>query len=560
MSKLTKPSLVGQTYTLTFDSNTGTGAIPESRTLKVGEKTTLPIASTLSKTGAGLTHWSESSDGSDTNLTVGSSFTMPARNVTLYAKWTDDVYVVSFDGGNKTSGTLPDIMLVNDGDTATIPGVGSLEKVVDNESLSFVGWNTSDDKSGTFYSASDTITISGASVHLYASWKDITFVSPLGDDSTGKGTKSKPYKSIEKAITESLDYSEIRIANGTYNTTSTLNLKNAMDIKGSYDSNTWVQNLDGFQTEILSSQSVGILCDTKIKPFVVEGLKLVVDPSSSVNGIELEECPNATIRNNYIKVIYTSNGTTRGIVINATLNTSNATIESNIVYSEAGRYTYGIFISYLRDGSTLEINNNVIHAVKINSMNGAPTSIYINAGSGTKTLNVRNNTMVFGRHNPDTSSALGESDGSNASTLNVYFDNNIVFGATAVDGTYPTAGIYQGNNSTWNLVSLKNNNFFQLNSMLVSLKNSQDYTTIVDLENGVGAAATDNISVDMIAGGYFQDPNNMDYSLSATAPTSISEGGLKGDDLGWGFSKDILGQTRTGSLGTGWSMGAHEKD
>lgn len=50
-----------------------------------------------------------------------------------------------------------------------------------------------------------------------------------------------------------------------------------------------------------------------------------------------------------------------------------------------------------------------------------------------------------------------------------------------------------------------------------------------------------------------------DYRLDDSSPASIRTGGIDGTS-GFGFTTDFLGTARTGSSGTGWSVGAFEKD
>ena len=51
-----------------------------------------------------------------------------------------------------------------------------------------------------------------------------------------------------------------------------------------------------------------------------------------------------------------------------------------------------------------------------------------------------------------------------------------------------------------------------------------------------------------------------DWHLSASSPAGVRTGGLDGTAEGWSYSSDRDGNARTGSGGTGWSMGAYEQD
>lgn len=549
------PSSVVPTYSLTFDENGSTGgSAPAAQTGASGATMTLPSAGTLVKSGYVLSKWNTKSDGTGTDYAIGASFTMPASDTTLYAKWAV-AYTITFNGNGHTSGTVPSAVSVEDGTSYTAPSEGTLVKT-GAYTYTFSGWNTASNALGTFYEAGASIPVSGAAVTLYAVWSATVYVSPSGNDTSGDGTSANPYLTIAKAISVApSSASEVRVANGTYTLTSHLVLKESMRLFGGYDPSTWVRDYSTFQTQLSTANDWTISCSSLTGYLIIEGLKFTSTGSGSPTSINLSTCPNAIVRHNWL-LPSSTNGAATAVTLSGTFSGS---IESNIMEVYGDRYTDGIFLT-LMTGGDFKIQNNVIRAYYPNGTNSPPNAIRFNGGSGTKTIRVRNNTIVFGRRINDTAYALGESATNSSGTINVYFDNNIVLGAYVATANYTLTGLYQGNNSTWNIQSLKNNNFFRMDSIFTSTKNSQNFTSIAAMEAGVGAAASSNISVEMVTAGYFTDATNGDFSLSATAPASIKAGGLKGDDLSWGFSKDLLGNTRTGSSGTGWSMGAYERD
>ena len=80
----------GQSYTLTFDQNGGSGTPPNSRSSRGGDIVTLPgNTNGMTKGNAGFGGWNTSPDGTGILYGIGSDFTMPNSNVTLYAKWND---------------------------------------------------------------------------------------------------------------------------------------------------------------------------------------------------------------------------------------------------------------------------------------------------------------------------------------------------------------------------------------------------------------------------------------------------------------------------------------
>ncbi len=82
------------TYTVTYDGNGATsGTVPADGTSYVEglSATVLGNTGTLSKTNYSFTGWNTASDGSGSAYTAGSTFTMGASDITLYAIWTKDL-------------------------------------------------------------------------------------------------------------------------------------------------------------------------------------------------------------------------------------------------------------------------------------------------------------------------------------------------------------------------------------------------------------------------------------------------------------------------------------
>lgn len=85
----TKPgstSRAGDSYTVTFNANGGSGTPPASQTVTSGNSITLPSGSGLSRSGYSFVGWSTSSSSGAGYYQAGSSFT-PTGNVVLYAMW-----------------------------------------------------------------------------------------------------------------------------------------------------------------------------------------------------------------------------------------------------------------------------------------------------------------------------------------------------------------------------------------------------------------------------------------------------------------------------------------
>jgi hypothetical protein len=72
-------------YTVTFNSNGGSGTPPASQTVNTGSSITLPDAGSLSKSGCTFAGWSTAASGG-TYYKKGDSYTVK-NNITLYAVW-----------------------------------------------------------------------------------------------------------------------------------------------------------------------------------------------------------------------------------------------------------------------------------------------------------------------------------------------------------------------------------------------------------------------------------------------------------------------------------------
>ncbi|MDD3016508.1 MAG: InlB B-repeat-containing protein, partial [Lactococcus chungangensis] len=81
------------TYKMTFDSNGGSAVTPVT---DIAEGATVTEPSAPSKTGYTFDGWYEQSDFSETAWDFATD-KMPAKDVTLYAKWTPTTYAISYE-------------------------------------------------------------------------------------------------------------------------------------------------------------------------------------------------------------------------------------------------------------------------------------------------------------------------------------------------------------------------------------------------------------------------------------------------------------------------------
>jgi len=155
-----KPAGGNGTYTVSFNSNGGTGTV-SSISADSESVIKLPSGGSLSREGYTFGGWTDSAG--TIIYPVGASYTV-VRNVTLYAKW-HPVYTVTFNG-NGASGTVPSLEAKNDNNyTVTLPGAGGFS----NGDCLFGGWNTKADGTGTNYSAGASYTFN-VNITLYAKW------------------------------------------------------------------------------------------------------------------------------------------------------------------------------------------------------------------------------------------------------------------------------------------------------------------------------------------------------------------------------------------------------
>ncbi len=163
-------AIYADTFTVKYDGNaTGVTNVPASEDHDAGASvtvsTTIPV-----RDGYTFAGWNTSADGSGTNYTGNSTFTMPSNDVTLYAQWkaVPAKYSVVYDGNATGVTNLPGSAQYTEGATATVSTT-----VPVRDGYTFAGWNTSADGSGTNYTGNSTFTMPSNDVTLYAQWKVI---------------------------------------------------------------------------------------------------------------------------------------------------------------------------------------------------------------------------------------------------------------------------------------------------------------------------------------------------------------------------------------------------
>jgi len=157
-------------YTITFNANGASGAVPTAQTVEPGAETTLPGAGDMAYTGKKFTGWCINAGGTGTLYPAGAAYTANG-NITLYAQW-QNLYTITFSV-NGASGAAPDAQTVDPGTVITLPGEGTMIYA----GRMFDGWNTQANGGGTSYAEGAPYTVN-ATISLYAKWVNLPIETP----------------------------------------------------------------------------------------------------------------------------------------------------------------------------------------------------------------------------------------------------------------------------------------------------------------------------------------------------------------------------------------------
>ncbi len=178
------------TYSVTYDGNGSiSGSVPVDTTQYESGQTITVLGNTgnLAKPGFGFMGWNTQADGSGTSLAPGSTFSIIAADVTLYAVWSvNPTYMVVYNGNGNTSGTAPvDPTQYKPRELVIVQGSGNLQKT----GGAFLNWNDQPNGSGASHSPGSTFFMPPNGVILYAQWSCIPTCSTCGaPDSCGGNT------------------------------------------------------------------------------------------------------------------------------------------------------------------------------------------------------------------------------------------------------------------------------------------------------------------------------------------------------------------------------------
>ena len=246
------------TYTVTYNGNGADGGIaPQALNSYMAGETVVVLGNSgspaLFKAGHTFIGWNTRADGSGTERIPGTTFTMPAENLTLYAVWTTEpTYSVIYNGNGSSAGSPPaDGNNYLSGQTVTVlPKPEDLRgaAIQDGITQRFVEWNTQDDGMGTSYAAGSTFPMPAGGITLFAIWTDdptvLRKIGPAGGlVFLDKGSITDGWRYMEAAPAEAEAAS---VQWGSYGTM--LNVTENSLGTGRHNTNTIAAALEGFET------------------------------------------------------------------------------------------------------------------------------------------------------------------------------------------------------------------------------------------------------------------------------------------------------------------------
>jgi len=152
------------TYTLTYNGNgNSSGTPPTAGSHASGTNNVTLPSTTMTRTGYTFAGWHTNATGNGTNYNAGATYSMPASNTTLYARW---AYAINY---NNNGGSGSSSQTGYNNNSVTLNSGASFSRV----GYTFGGWKTTSGDGGTAnYAGGATYSHSGSSstMILYAHW------------------------------------------------------------------------------------------------------------------------------------------------------------------------------------------------------------------------------------------------------------------------------------------------------------------------------------------------------------------------------------------------------
>jgi uncharacterized repeat protein (TIGR02543 family) len=319
----------------TSDSSTVASAVTVTSSIST---ITLDSPTALTRTGYRLTGWNTQANGLGANYALGSSnWRSPTGAITLYAQWSA---TISFSLNGADSGTVPSsVNTTGTGNgTFNLPSPTNVRKA----GLTFAGWNTTANSTGTFYSAGATYTTTGATT-LYAQFNaTLTYLangatsgtapasvtSPANANSDGCKVATgythcrtysfpEPFQPTRSNISLNLDAANTATMRGTswYDTTATGAVATAVN-SPTYDSGEKAWTLNGTNQyfnvgNVLNYTSGAYTIEVTFKPASVTGTQTLISRyNSGVAGNYYTQIVNGKLRYSHEASPFTFDGPT----------------------------------------------------------------------------------------------------------------------------------------------------------------------------------------------------------------------------------------------------------
>ena len=158
------------TYTVTYNSNGGSGTMTDSNSPYASGSTVTTLANSFTPpTGMAFAGWNTAANGSGASYAADATFTITS-DVTLYAQWVASyTYNITYDANGGT-GTMSPNPQTGSGSSVTLTA-----NTFTNAGKTFTGWNTAANGSGNSYSDGQTISLTGnLTTTLFAQWATIS--------------------------------------------------------------------------------------------------------------------------------------------------------------------------------------------------------------------------------------------------------------------------------------------------------------------------------------------------------------------------------------------------
>jgi uncharacterized repeat protein (TIGR02543 family) len=205
-------------YTVTFNSDGGTTAVPADKTVASPNTTIDSLPTEPAKTGYLFGGWYTLQNGGGSAFDTSS---IVSGSLTVYAKWDNYSYTVTFNENGGDSPAVPADKTVASPSTT----IDALPAQPARNGYAFAGWNTQANGSGTAFTGSTTVS---GGLTVYAQWSraGVTFLDPedAGDGAfeDGNFTLSKGTNDSQTLIITGTGYTNPRwLVDGTPRGTGT---------------------------------------------------------------------------------------------------------------------------------------------------------------------------------------------------------------------------------------------------------------------------------------------------------------------------------------------------